>query len=155
MLGYSMPCHSIGGFPAELGVPTMLGTLTPWASVISGGVYAYVERIFERAGDDIAVHLGARIMAVRRDERGVEVSFEDNEPVRFDKVVFATTPDQVLALLSDATLAERHGFRSGARTRPRPSPTPISLSTSPTARECSRPLIISKSRTATSATTPT
>jgi uncharacterized protein len=111
MLSYSMPYHSTREFPAELGVHTVLGTLNPWASVIRGGVYAYVERILERAGDQMAVHLGARIMAVRRDQRGVEVSFADHEPARFDKVVFATTPDQVLALLSDATPAEQRRFR--------------------------------------------
>jgi predicted NAD/FAD-binding protein len=52
-----------------------------------------------------------RINAVRRNDSGVQISLSRGDRLEFDKVIFATPPDQVLKLLADPTDAERMRFR--------------------------------------------
>ncbi len=109
MYAYSIPAPAVGDVPAALAVPTLRSFLGAerWSRV-EGGVYAYVERILARFGG--AVLLEARVRQVRRGGEKVELTMESGEALAFDAVVFATTPDQVLALLGDPSDAERRRF---------------------------------------------
>lgn len=80
---------------------------------IEGGSRTYVQRILDRlpAG---AVHLGTPPATVRRGPGEVCVTLPGGEQRAFDAAVLACHPDQALALLSDASEAERDalgGFR--------------------------------------------
>ena len=77
----------------------------PQWHVIQGGSRSYLEPLTRDFKD--AIHLNARIEMVRRTPDAVEVVMQDGGRHRFDEVVFACHSDQALALLADATLAER------------------------------------------------
>ncbi len=109
MYAYSIPYAQTGNIPAALAVPVLrafTGTVN-WTAIV-GGTYAYLRRITE------ATHarylLDARIEAVSRAGGGVEIRLQSAETLRFDAVVFATPPDQVLKLLADPTPAETRRF---------------------------------------------
>ena len=69
-----------------------------WRTV-SGGADTYVRALSDRLGPRLQLGLGAR--SLRRDADGVELTTDDGERRRFDKVVVATHADQALALLED------------------------------------------------------
>lgn len=109
MYGYSIPYAQIKDFPAEIAIPILRhsGIGTKWTRIV-GGVYTYIEKILEHFGG--TVHCGVHITAVQRDRDGVQLSLASGEKLSFDKVVFATPPDQVLKLLADPTEAESRCF---------------------------------------------
>jgi predicted NAD/FAD-binding protein len=109
MYAYSIPAPAVGEVPAALAVPTLRDFLGAcrWSRV-EGGVYLYIERILERFAGEVL--LEANVAAVRRLGSGVAVEMADGETLGFDAVVFATTPDQVLALLADPSDAEIRRF---------------------------------------------
>ena len=69
-----------------------------WRTV-SGGADSYVRTLSDRLGPRLHLGLGARTL--RRDADGVELTTDDGERHRFDKVVVATHADQARALLED------------------------------------------------------
>ena len=74
---------------------------------VPGGARQYVEKIVAQIPD---CRLNTAVLSVRRDEQGVALQFRDSAGThteRFDKVVFATHSDETLALLTDASAAER------------------------------------------------
>ena len=77
----------------------------PQWHVIEGGSRAYLEPLTREFRDSI--HCNARISAVLRRADGVELVMGDGHRQQFDHVVFACHSDQALALLGDATNAER------------------------------------------------
>ena len=85
-----------------------------WRTV-SGGADTYVRALSDRLGPRLHLGLGAR--SLRRDLDGVEVTTDDGERRRFDKVVVATHADQALALLEDPSDAERRVLGAFAYTR--------------------------------------
>ncbi|MCP3961417.1 MAG: FAD-dependent oxidoreductase [bacterium] len=109
LYAYSIPQEHLGRLSAALAVPALRTFLEPhqWTA-IRGGVYTWIERVLERRSPEI--HTSARIRAVRRSSSGVGIDLETGERLRFDKVVIATTPEQVLHLLTDATDDERRRF---------------------------------------------
>ena len=108
MYSYSIPFEIINNFPAELAIPM----LREYASVnwvrIKGGVYSYIEKILERFRGEILANL--EIGSIFRDGDGVKIVLSSGEIQDFDRVVFATPPDQVMRLLSDPTDAEIKRF---------------------------------------------
>ena len=101
----------------EFPVTTLVGFLSshdilqvrarPRWRTVSGGSREYVRRL--TAGYRDRIRLSARVVAVRRDEDGVEVLDASGGLDRFDEVIFATHPDTTLQILgSEATLRERH-----------------------------------------------
>ncbi|HEY3046640.1 MAG TPA: FAD-dependent oxidoreductase [Polaromonas sp.] len=70
---------------------------------VRGGARHYVEKITARIGDK---RLNTPVRLIERDAGGVRV-VTDGRAERFDKVVLATHSDQSLALLRDASPAER------------------------------------------------
>ena len=80
----------------------------PQWRVIEGGSRSYLEPLTRKFRD--AVHVDARIAAVRRGPTGVEIRMRDGSVERYDQVVFACHSDQVLALLDDATVSEREAL---------------------------------------------
>lgn len=77
----------------------------PQWRTVKGGSREYVNRIVAQLGG--RVHLSTNITCVRRAQGGVVLSIEGQGDVWFDKVVMAAHADQSLALLADATDAER------------------------------------------------
>jgi len=74
---------------------------------VPGGARQYVERIVAQIPDS---RLNTAVLSVRRDEQGVALQFRDSAGThteRFDKAVFASHSDETLALLADASAAER------------------------------------------------
>jgi len=108
MYSYSIPFEIINNFPAELAIPM----LREYASVnwvrIKGGVYSYIEKILERFRGEILAN--REIGSICRDGDGVKIVLSSGEIQEFDRVVFATPPDQILRLLSDPTDAEIKRF---------------------------------------------
>jgi predicted NAD/FAD-binding protein len=75
-----------------------------WRTV-SGGSQRYVEALTRPFRDRL--RLQTPVTRIERFEDRVEVTPAGGEPERFDEVVIATHADQALALLADATPAER------------------------------------------------
>jgi uncharacterized protein len=108
MYSYSIPFELIDDFPAELAIPTLRAYIsTNWVRV-KGGVYTYIEKILERFRGKII--LGVEIDRILRSSDGVKIMMSTGEIHEFDRVVFATPPDQVMALLGDPTDAETKRF---------------------------------------------
>ncbi len=77
----------------------------PQWRVIEGGSRQYLDPLTRDFADRIVCN--ADIAAVRRLDNGVELIMGDGHRARFDEVVFACHSDQALALLADASAAER------------------------------------------------
>jgi uncharacterized protein len=108
MYSYSIPFELIDDFPAELAIPTLRAYIsTNWVRV-KGGVYTYIEKILERFKGEIV--LGVEIDRILRSPDGIKIMMSTGEIHEFDLVVFATPPDQVMALLADPTAAETKRF---------------------------------------------
>ncbi len=107
MYAYSTPYPLTSEISSLIAAPVLSHmTRTRFWTRIVGGVYTYCERILERFGG--VVHTGAEVTRVdRSDEVTVHVGACRRT---FDAVVFATTPDQVLRLLSAPTEDERRRF---------------------------------------------
>jgi uncharacterized protein len=108
MYSYSMSFKLIDNFPAELAIPILRDYIfTDWVR-IKGGVYSYIEKILKRFRGEVL--LNAEIAKVVRNPDSVEIKLSDSQTRRFDKVVFATSPDQVMQLLFDPTDEEIKRF---------------------------------------------
>jgi predicted NAD/FAD-binding protein len=77
----------------------------PQWRVVKGGSRSYLEPLTQNFSQSI--HCNARIAAVNRRQGGVELVMADGHRAEFDQVIFACHSDQALALLGDATQAER------------------------------------------------
>ena len=108
MYSYSIPFELIDDFPAELAIPTLRDYIsTHWVRV-KGGVYSYIEKILARFKGEVV--LGVEIDRVFRSSDAVKIVRSTGEVQTFDTVVFATPPDQVMALLADPSEAETKRF---------------------------------------------
>ncbi|MBK5927426.1 NAD(P)/FAD-dependent oxidoreductase [Rhodobaculum claviforme] len=111
---WSTPSEDVGNFPAaamirffENHALLQYSGQHQWHTV-RGGSIEYVRRMeaaMRAQGTDLRV--GAAVQAVRRTDAGVEVRVTGAEWEAFDEVIFASHSDQTLAMLSDATEAER------------------------------------------------
>jgi predicted NAD/FAD-binding protein len=107
---WSAPANRILEFPAQYLVRFMANhqmlqvrDRAPWR-VVSGGSASYVAAL--RARWQVHERLNCPARAVRRDARGVQVMSRAGSE-RFDQIVFACHSDESLALLEDASEAER------------------------------------------------
>jgi uncharacterized protein len=108
MYSYSIPFTQIDNCPAELVIPTLRDDVfVEWVR-IKGGVYSYIQKILDRFQGEI--YLGVEVSAIYRNAVGVKVELVDGKSLEFDKIVFATPPDQVLKLLADPRQAETRRF---------------------------------------------
>ncbi len=108
MYSYSIPFEMIDDFPAELAMPILRDYIaTHWVRV-KGGVYSYIEEILARFQGEIV--LNVEIDRVFRGPDTVKIVRSTGEVQTFDTVVFATPPDQVMALLADPSDAETKRF---------------------------------------------
>jgi predicted NAD/FAD-binding protein len=107
MYSYSMPFERIDNFPAELALPALQQYIfVDWVR-IKGGVYSYIEKILARFRGEIRLQVTG--LTLTRTVAAVEFQL-DGTTQSFDRVVFATPPDQVLPLLVDPTPAEVRRF---------------------------------------------
>lgn len=108
MYSYSIPFEMIDDFPAELAMPILRDYIaTHWVRV-KGGVYSYIEEILARFQGEIV--LNVEIDRIFRGPDAVKIVRSTGEVQTFDTVVFATPPDQVMALLADPSDAETKRF---------------------------------------------
>jgi uncharacterized protein len=108
MYSYSMSFEIINDFPAELAIPTLRDyTYTNWLR-IKGGVYSYIEKILERFKGEIL--LNVEVTEISRDTNAVHIRLGDGVVYTFDKLIFATPPDQVMKLLVDPSEEESKRF---------------------------------------------
>lgn len=108
MYSYSIPFELIDDFPAELAMPILRDYIaTHWVRV-KGGVYSYIEKILARFKGEVV--LNVEIDRIFRGSNAVKIVRSTGEVQTFDKVVFATPPDQVMALLGDPSEAETKRF---------------------------------------------
>lgn len=108
MYSYSMAFELIDNFPAEMGIFTLRDYIfVNWVRV-KGGVYSYIEKILERFRGEI--FLNVEIVEIFRQANDVRIVLSDGVKYLFDKVVFATPPDQVIKLLSDPNNEEIKRF---------------------------------------------
>lgn len=108
MYSYSMPLEQIDDFPSELAVPVLQEDVAVNWVRVKGGVYSYIEKILLRFKGNIVLNSG--ITKVFRDSDVVKVVQTTGDIQEFDKIVFATPPDQVMALLADPRDAETIRF---------------------------------------------
>jgi predicted NAD/FAD-binding protein len=80
----------------------------PQWHVIKGGSRSYLEPLTR--GFNHAIHCNARIASVCRRPGFIELVMSDGHRVKYDQVIFACHSDQALALLKDATQAEREAL---------------------------------------------
>lgn len=107
MYSYSTPYELIENFPAELVVPALRQYIFVKWFRIQGGVYSYIEKIVEQFRGRIV--LNAIVKNVTRLSDGITLELSESQQ-SFEKVVFATPPDQVMKLLADPTPAETRRF---------------------------------------------
>ncbi len=108
MYNYSIPFALIDNFPTELAIPVLQDyVFVDWVR-IKGGVYSYIEKILERFKGEIL--LNVEIEKIFRQADSVKITLSDGVTYLFDKLVFATPPDQVMKLLSDPTNEEIKRF---------------------------------------------
>ncbi len=107
--GYSISFARVGDMGAAIAVPTLRRFLSSseWTSIV-GGTSTYLERLLSRLRG--TVHTSAPVVRVDRGEDGVRVTVAGQEPVRFDVVVLAVTPERILSLLVDPDPDERRRF---------------------------------------------
>jgi predicted NAD/FAD-binding protein len=77
----------------------------PIWETVKGGSISYVERLTAAFADNI--RRDTPVAGIRRSARGVEVTDRNGSLEIFDHVVIASHANQALAMLSDASLAER------------------------------------------------
>jgi uncharacterized protein len=108
MYSYSMPFELLDDCPAELVIPMLRDDIfVDWVR-IKGGVYSYIQKILNRFQGQI--FLDVQVVAIRRTAVGANVKLSTGMLLEFDRVVFATPPDQVLRLLADPDSAEVRRF---------------------------------------------
>jgi uncharacterized protein len=112
MYSYSMPLALIDDFPAELAMPVLRDDVAVNWVRIKGGVYSYIEKILARFKGQVV--LNAEIDRIFRNADAVKIVRSTGETQEFDKVVFATPPDQVMALLADPITSETRRFSAWA-----------------------------------------
>ena len=111
---WSTPASGIGAFPANALIRFMdnHALMSPngqhqWWTV-TGGSVSYVSRLETALRQRrVAVRTGTPVLSVRRGDTGVTLRGAGFEPETYDQVVFASHADQSLAMLADATTAER------------------------------------------------
>ena len=108
MYCYSTPYAAVGGIPAGFALPPLRRYMWRDWKRMPGGVSSYVDRIVERLNGEVVVSAGP-VRAVRS-ARGVALHWPDGRTRRFDKLVLAAPPDQVLALLADPRPDEQRWF---------------------------------------------
>lgn len=78
---------------------------TPTWRVVQGGSSRYLEKLTAPYAD--RVRLAAPVSAVWRDDHGVWLKPQDGAPEHYDHVILAVHSDEALAMLAQATPAER------------------------------------------------
>lgn len=104
MYSYSTDYRLLDDFSSEIALRNIKNyMLAGWFS-IPGGVYTYIEKII--ALYDGKIHVNSEVRKVLREDQSVTLEIENGKRLRFDKVVFAIPPHQILNLLQEPTKEE-------------------------------------------------
>jgi predicted NAD/FAD-binding protein len=98
-----MPAHFLIGFFRNHGMLSV-NDRPQWRTV-TGGAARYVERLV--APFRAHIHTRTPVLGIKRIAGRVQLRVPGSEPLMFDRVVLACHSDQALALLEDASAAER------------------------------------------------
>jgi predicted NAD/FAD-binding protein len=111
---WSTPTQAIGGFPAQALVRFMgnHALMSPTGQhqwwTVTGGSAAYVSRLTGALGArGVDLRPATPVQRVVRDADGVTLHAAQDEPRRFDQVIFATHADVTLRLLAQPSAAEQ------------------------------------------------
>ncbi len=108
MYSYSMSFGLLDDCPAELVIPMLRDDVfVDWVR-IKGGVYSYIQKILNCFRGQI--FLDVQVAAIWRTAVGAHVKLSTGMVLDFDRIVFATPPNQVLKLLTDPDSAEVRRF---------------------------------------------
>ena len=106
MLAFSTPYQHTAQFPAtKMGLHIQNFKLPCWW-YIPGGVYSYIQKIIDLNHRQLNYFCNLKIQSVCRKQNFTEITFANNECARFDKIIFAIPPGEVLKVLSDPSNAE-------------------------------------------------
>jgi len=83
-----------------------VGDKPAWRTVVGGAVH-YVDAVLAQARATGRLRLSTHVGQILRVDDGVELRTSGGRPERFDHVVVATHSDQALAMLADASRAEK------------------------------------------------
>lgn len=108
MLAFSTPIAHVDGLPAGLTLPFLAGLREPDWSYVKGGTFRYMEALLNDF--DGVLHLNAGVDQVCRSAQHVELRVAGNSSRLFDKVVFATSPGNILGLIQNPTEIEQRCF---------------------------------------------
>lgn len=121
MYSYSMAYDTIDAFPADLAIPALRRYVFSHWVRIKGGVYSYIQKILDQFSGQVS--LNTKILTIHRSNQSVQIkgivipadsglAFGSQSPFEreFDRVIFATPPDQVLRLLADPSPEEVRRF---------------------------------------------
>lgn len=111
ILALSNPQATVDQMSATMGLQLMPSFVDPRWATIRGGTYSYLQRMLDRIGEGIRLVLRSRITGIWRSEHDVQIDHGPGATERYDQVVFATTPDQVLTMLRDPDPEEQSRFR--------------------------------------------
>ena len=110
MLGLSMPYIETMQFPSDwLKTIFFRYRLPIWASP-ENGMYDYINKIISLGDNNLRIHCDVNIKHIIRSRNSISILFQDGSKQTFDKVIFATTPEQVLKLLESPTAQEIKRF---------------------------------------------
>tara|TARA_B110000879_G_C11131373_1_gene496177 strand:- start:25 stop:1275 length:1251 start_codon:yes stop_codon:yes gene_type:complete len=110
MLGLSMPFIDTKQFPCSwLKTIFFKYRLPIWASP-KNGMYDYIDKIITLNQNHFKYHCNVAIQTIMRSNSSATIVFNDGTMKVFDKIIFATTPEQVLKLLESPTEHEKKRF---------------------------------------------
>lgn len=104
MYSYSTDYRLLDDFSSEIALQNIKNYMLAGWFRIPGGVYTYIEKII--ALNNGKIHINSGVRKVLREDRNVILEIENGQKLRFDKVVFAIPPHQILNLLQEPTNEE-------------------------------------------------
>ena len=111
----TVSCQEVRDYPADL-IARYFNRDFVFSSVYRavGGAQTIAQALSARVAQ---LRLDACIRSVRREVDAVRITMADGSAETFDSVIFATQANQVMAMLDDASAAERGGAGCGALRR--------------------------------------
>lgn len=106
-LAYSTPFPDTDRLPVQLVAPYLRSLRHPDWSYVKNGVSTYLTRIADRGTFDVVTNAGH--VRLRRIPRGIEVQAR-GQSLTADAAILATTPGQVLNIVTDADELEQNWF---------------------------------------------
>lgn len=109
MYSYSTDYDLLDDFSSEITLQNIKKYMLAGWFCIPRGVYTYIEKI--KALNTGNIHVNSEVKKVIREKQHITLEINNAENKRFDKVVFAILPHQILKLLKNPTSDELIGLQ--------------------------------------------